>query len=711
MEKIPVELIIQPHPDAPFWEVSFRAGVENGIIVDLQGIGGITQPEDSVGLLHRDERNFRCPSFLWSHYTSLRLCLDASDDTLLVLEGAGTTETVRVGDIARTPSAVSTGANGRLLIARYEPSVEGVFRVTPDTATVGSEQPFTIEFTVGDGGIKEGGGIRVQTPYSSWSFPELFDGAVSSESAGLVELETSLYPYFHPMAVFGYVYWIRVRNGRLSKGDVIRIAYSGTEAGITVQTYPKERAPFPAFIDSRGEGIYYPFPYADVAGVRVVAGAPSRLRLAVPMVVRAGEPFEARVIALDEHRNPVYDAYSGRVRLMADPGGCIADAEISPSERGAISFEDLRLPDSGMYVLTAEAEGPAPASLVVKCTDQASDLNLYWGSIHGHTGMSDGEGDTALYYPYGREVGLLDFCALADHEWEVVEHERCRKLGGFRYIQELAQRYNDPGRFVTLSGYEWMGHEGHANVYYNNDSLDNPIYLGNISIVERNEAYHFAELLDRYRGEDDVIVIPHTSHGFVMNAYDPELMPAVEVYSCWGCSEMRIYPGAEGANDALQRGYRLAFIGGADSHHSCPGHTGKPSKYHVLGWREGFAAVYAPELTRDAIFNGLRSKQCYATTAERIYLEFSVNGHSMGGSVTASEGSALRVEALVGGTAPIERMELVRGGEVVHSVEGSSLIESFGWDGVVSGGGYYYLRVTQSDGERAWSSPVWVEME
>jgi hypothetical protein len=131
--------------------------------------------------------------------------------------------------------------------------------------------------------------------------------------------------------------------------------------------------------------------------------------------------------------------------------------------------------------------------------------------------------------------------------------------------------------------------------------------------------------------------------------------------------------------------------------------------YHVLGWREGFAAVYASELTRDGIFDALRRKSCYATTAERILLEFRLNHKPMGSSITVGTGTKLSFTGTVGGTAPIERIELVRNGEVIDSVAGTSLIEHYTYEGISADADtYYYLRVTQTDGERAWSSPIWV---
>ena len=60
-------------------------------------------------------------------------------------------------------------------------------------------------------------------------------------------------------------------------------------------------------------------------------------------------------------------------------------------------------------------------------------MNLYFGEIHTHTGLSDGRGEPADAVAVGK--AHLDFCALADHaqspdlpdfdEWESAPRSLC----------------------------------------------------------------------------------------------------------------------------------------------------------------------------------------------------------------------------------------------------------------------------------------------
>ncbi len=68
------------------------------------------------------------------------------------------------------------------------------------------------------------------------------------------------------------------------------------------------------------------------------------------------------------------------------------------------------------------------------------------------------------------------------------------------------------------------------------------------------------------------------------------------------------------------------------------------------------------------------------------------------------------VRARVIGTAPIERVVLVKNNEFVYTVEPGTKEVEFEYrdDSVESGESYYYIRAEQSDGSLAWGSPIWV---
>ena len=159
--------------------------------------------------------------------------------------------------------------------------------------------------------------------------------------------------------------------------------------------------------------------------------------------------------------------------------------------------------------------------------------------------------------------------------------------------------------------------------------------------------------------------------------------------------------------DALDRGYKLGFIGSGDSH---DGHPGLAHLASPLGG--GLAALLTDDLTREGVRRALRERRSYATNGHRILLRTALDAARMGSVVEPrkdGEKSLLYVRAI--GTAPIEKIEVVRSGEIVETVPGGEawdLAATFDLESLASGE-YVYVRAVQVDDGAAWSSPIFVE--
>ncbi len=125
----------------------------------------------------------------------------------------------------------------------------------------------------------------------------------------------------------------------------------------------------------------------------------------------------------------------------------------------------------------------------------------------------------------------------------------------------------------------------------------------------------------------------------------------------------------------------------------------------------GLTGVFAPSRTREAVWEALKARRVCGTTGARILMEFRVDGVPHGVEVTCS--SAPRITGHVLGDGELESVELVK-------------YDSHGYTTPwVSGGGteafidftdrsfredsFYYLRVTQADGNLGWAGPTWVD--
>ena len=113
---------------------------------------------------------------------------------------------------------------------------------------------------------------------------------------------------------------------------------------------------------------------------------------------------------------------------------------------------------------------PAIELLAGNHVPKCGDYNLYFGDIHTHSGQVRDEienkgcglGSWEDNYRYAKGPGGLDFYALTDHERQI-------PLDNPEKYLNLADKYNESGRFACLPAYEFTSQcYGHRNVYFKN---------------------------------------------------------------------------------------------------------------------------------------------------------------------------------------------------------------------------------------------------
>jgi len=348
---------------------------------------------------------------------------------------------------------------------------------------------------------------------------------------------------------------------------------------------------------------------------------------------------------------------------------------------------------------------------------------LYWGEIHVHTEMSDGSGEYSELYRHAKEEGCLDFAAASDHAEYFTDNQ-------WLWMQDVTNAWNRPGEFVTLQGYEWEGKQRHRNVYTARSRLK--LFRGTYPPTSTLDV-----VWNHFRGDEEVVGGVHAllAHGVPRESwifYDPSVERFVEIYSMWGACDFRESPLVPGwlndwisrgvikpgmtVNELLSTGAKLGFTGGGDCHEGHAGFSaedpdgqGVTPHGHALYllYRCGMTAAIMPRLDRISLIQALRNRRTYATTGARILLDFNAAGFPMGYIGTASE---VECHAVVHAVAPLQRVEIIKDGEVVWHKEPEDLDVDLTWQDPVPPvhEHFYYLRVIQTDGQMAWSSPVWI---
>ena len=411
-------------------------------------------------------------------------------------------------------------------------------------------------------------------------------------------------------------------------------------------------------------------------------------------------------LALDDSSGWLWMAYEvPRRRHIADrlwafgitqrPGGYGADIyahRVDLGERES-RFQEVVDDQGSLPALQARAyRRDPPRTLEV----DGRQRRLAWGDMHGHT-ENDGIGTFDMYYAHGLFVTGMDFVASTNHDFTpdfLTQSE-------WAEVQALAEVYSAVEDRVAFSGWEWTTESqdergGHRAMYFLRD--DAPIFRS--TTRSSDTVFKLFSLIRPW----DVILQPHHND---WTGYDADLQPVFEITSAWQqareeAREFKPEGPVSSVWEALEREYRIGFVGSGDSH------------WMGTGEDNGITGAYVNELTREGIFEAIRAKRVFASTGARFLIDFSVNGTFMGGSLDAERGSPLRVRVRVEGEAALDTIEIVRDRSVVHSTRGDGRVADFEFlDRSVAASGrdfsYLYVRAKQVDNQYAWASPIWVD--
>ncbi|MEE8523809.1 MAG: DUF3604 domain-containing protein [Thermoanaerobaculia bacterium] len=606
-------------------------------------------------------------------------------------------------------------------------------------AVAGGSGRWTIVYEAGPLGIAEGGRLFLQaSPFWDWSTPQV----AYPDRPGYTEATTAAEGVeLAAETLDRQLLGIRIGGRALKAGERVRIVYGAGPALARTDRYAERGSRLWIAVDGDGDGVRGIV--ADSPSVEVAAGPPARLLLILPSTARPGDNLRLTAAVVDRLGNAGV-TFSGEIELTVTEGdGVVYPAkvvftavdrgrktvEITPSEPGIV-----RLAAAGPDGLAAESN-PLQVS--------TAGARILWADLHNHSNYSDGTGVPEDLFLYARDVAALDVFTLTDHDhWGMRFLDQQPDM--WEEIQELTKRFHDPGRFVTLLGFEWTNWVyGHRHVLYFEDRGE---VHSSIDPERETPVQLWAAL--RESGARAMTIAHHSAGGPVSIDWsippDPEFEPVTEIVSVHGSSEALdtpslIYRPVPGnfVRDALGLGYRLGFVGSSDSH------DGHPGLAHLASPSSGLAAILAEDATREAVYEALRSRRVYATSGQRILLRTAFAGHPMGSTIPVGatgggpspcagrprpspprgEGATSRPEApnreVIAGVpadtliaqvvAPgeLDVLEVVRSGEIVHGIDCQGERRcAFGLElDDLRPGEYVYVRAVQRDGAAAWSSP------
>ena len=518
----------------------------------------------------------------------------------------------------------------------------------------GSTGTWTIQYTVGSYGVDERGTIKLAHRFASdWETPQFDDPrqraycTVTTDGDAKVAARYDSKAHFRPF-MRGIV--IDVYDGCLAPGDTVTITLgdqSQGSPGARAQTFVESAHVFQVFVDPTNACHAGPVPYCPT--VPVVSGKPARLVCIVPTQCRAGEAVDVFVKGEDVWDNPTAAPDDFTLEWEGD-----ADARIDG--------RTLTVATPGTGRIVARSGELVAHSNPITIHDEMPALKKYWGDLHAQSDATVGTGTEAEYFAFGRDWARLDFTSHQGNDFQMTDED-------WQRLNDTTRKFHEDGAFVVFPGYEWSSNSpagGDRNVFYLEEGM--PIFRSShwqvpevpeTSLTPAHPAPEFFKQLHRI-GPERVIAASHVGGRYadIRKYMDDAIAPLVEVVSCWGVFEWMLW-------DAFDHGYIVGVMCNSDGHKGRPGAEGPGAGQ--FGIANGLTCVLSESLTRQSVFDALRSRRCYGTTGARIDLDFDAEGHAMGECFDAS--GDVTINASVRGTAPIEALELYEGKRLIKRAQ------------------------------------------
>ncbi|HMB68405.1 MAG TPA: DUF3604 domain-containing protein, partial [bacterium] len=521
---------------------------------------------------------------------------------------------------------------------------EGRTRILPDAPVrVSSWGSWTVEWVAGPSGLTAGGAAVLQvSPFWGWSPPQTgqpespgYTTANCSAPGATLQVEESGIP----MSVLA-----RVTGGRLAPGDTLRFVYGDTAAGgpralARADRYAEAFEELLIKTDGNGDGYFVAPP--DQPTLTIVPDPVAYLAVAAPAVVEPGRPFVVAVHGLDPLGNRA-ELPDGDLRLsvrrLATGGDPLSEAGVEIpvdwTRRAGGAHGTVTVSEPGLYRLEAthaggvgDAEALAGRGDLLLVEADSPFAGILWGDIHCHSALSDGTGAPDDLYSFARDVAGLDVCVVTDHDAHGLFP--LAERGGWDTIRRATRDAYEPGKFVTLLGYEWTNWTyGHRNVYY--PGMEGEVFAWLDPASDSPE-----ELWEKIAPFGGMTVAHHPGGGPIAQDWsvptDSERETVVEICSIHGSSEEM---GVEGGiyrpvptgmvRHAFNQGHELGILASGDTHDGHPGRrtAGAPTN--------GLAAFRAGERTREAVWDAMRDRNVYGTSGARILLATDWGGQRTG---------------------------------------------------------------------------------
>ncbi len=413
-------------------------------------------------------------------------------------------------------------------------------------------------------------------------------------------------------------------------------------------------------------------PVYDNRGPRITSLVPSR-----GYAFDNSKPIVIRAKYCDRSGIRIKDCY-----LKLDGKDVTGDCNITATSLTYEPKKKLEVGEHTMVIRLKDGLGNRTTKTVDFSVSDMSELNVYFGEVHAHTGESDANGFAVDAIEFAYDNGA-DFFAVTEHS-----HYFTQKI--FDIQKKTADRFDRPGRFAALYGWEmtWnnaCGYWGHMNI------------LGSDGVVSDINHVNMPDIFKWLEGEPNAVgMFNHPGDGwgdFEGYGYKTEYADrAMALAEIKGKGYDHAY------SLLLARGWHVAPSFNEDNH--APNWT--VASPYITG-------ILAPALTRENVMDAFRARRVYSSADPTMKIFYKVNGEWMGSRLNDPSEIAVSLKITTENEQGIGLIEIVGEDNIVVARKHIGARREYDWSITLPVEfDYYYVRITNI-GQYSVTAPVWIE--
>lgn len=327
--------------------------------------------------------------------------------------------------------------------------------------------------------------------------------------------------------------------------------------------------------------------------------------------------------------------------------------------------------------------------------------NLYFGLLHAHTTISDGLGSVEEAFSHAAGVEGLDFFAVTDHSNSFDNADAGSiNLDGSALSQEWAA---GKAAAAAVTGDTFLGIFGYEMTWPEIRQLGHIVTFGTPGWISRDQAgfandadalAHYFEALSTVPGSVSQFCHPGALYGDFdgFRQYQADWDTQIQLLETIGEGSIGSYI------QALDRFWHVAPTATQNNHN---GRFGDKNEVRTV--------VLAEELTEDSLFDAIRLHRVYATEDRDLHIFYQLDRHMMGSVLSVSEHPEITVSLYDPTDESIGTVEVIAEGGVTLASQTAERNDTQLTLSVPGGYRWYFLKITQPDGDIAVTAPVWVE--